>query len=235
MINGILYGISIGTGDPELITLKGLRLLQQAPVVAFPAGVRGQLGMAEKIIEPWLTSRQEKLALDFPYVQDTEILTQAWQKAALQVGKYLQQGQDVAFACEGDVSFYSTFTYLAQTLQQMYPQIEVKTVPGVCSPMAAASVLGLPLTIRSQHLAVLPALYSMEELETVINWADVVVMMKISSVYGQIWHVLKQYDLLDRSSVVEWATLPNQKIYNGLRDRSDLKLAYFSLLIVQVR
>lgn len=235
MVNGILYGISLGTGDPELITLKGLRLLKQAPVIAFPAGVRGKLGMAQKIIEPWLVSSQQKLALDFPYVQDTEILTTAWQKAALQVGKYLQQGQDVAFACEGDVSFYSTFTYLAQTLQQMYPQIEVKTVPGVCSPMASASALGLPLTIRSQNLAVLPALYSLEELEKVLSWADVVVMMKICSVYGQVWEILKKYDLLDRSSIVEWATLPNQKIYNGLRDRSNLKLAYFSILIVQVR
>lgn len=231
---GTLYGISVGTGDPELITLKGLRILQQASVVAFPAGVQGKQGMAEQIVAQWLTTQQVQLALTFPYVQDEEILTQAWQVAAQQVWHYLQLGQDVAFVCEGDVSFYSTFTYLAQTLQQLYPESLVQMIPGVCSPMAAASVLGIPLSVREQRLAVLPALYNVGELETVLNWADVVVLMKVSSVYPQVWQVLQRRQLLDDAFVVERATLPQQVIYHGLRDRPTLKLPYFSLLIVKV-
>lgn len=231
----ILYGISVGTGDPELITLKGLRLLQQAPVVAFPAGTRGKPGMAQQIVSGWLEPEQKQLALRFPYVQDEGLLIQAWQEAAEQVWQYLQRGQEVAFACEGDVSFYSTFTYLAQTLQQLHSEAIVRTVPGVCSPMAAAAVLGLPLTVRSQRLAVLPALYTVGELQEALNWADVVVLMKVSSVYPQVWQVLKERDLLDRASVVEWATLPNQIVYSGLRDRPHLHLSYFSLLIVQIK
>ena len=119
---GILYGISVGTGDPELITVKGLRLLQKVAVVAFPAGAGDQAGMAQTIISPYLQPHQQKLALHFPYVQDEQILNQAWEKAAETVWKYLQQGTDVAFACVGDVSFYSTFTYLAKTLQQLHPE-----------------------------------------------------------------------------------------------------------------
>ena len=234
MLKGTLYGISVGTGDPELITLKGLRLLQQAKVVAFPAGVRGNTGMAEKIIQPWLKPNQQKLALDFPYVRDEEILTKAWHRAATLVWQYLSQGEDVAFACEGDVSFYSTFTYLAQTLQEIHPEAKVETVPGVCSPMASASALGIPLTVQSQRLAILPALYSPGELEKALEWADVIVLMKFSSVYGQVWQILQQYKLLDHSQIVTWATLPNQIIYNGLRDRRELNLPYFSLLFIQV-
>ncbi len=231
---GILYGISVGPGDPELITIKGLRSLQKAPVVAFPAGIEGKPGMAQQIISPWLSQEQHQLALKFPYVQDMAVLTGAWQSAAEQVWKYLQIGQDVAFACEGDISFYSTFTYLAQTLQQMHPEAVIKLVPGVCSPMAAASLLGLPLTIRQQRLVVLPALYHVGELEAVLDWADVVVLMKVSSVYEQVWKVLQQRSLLSQSWVVERATLPDMVIYADLSDRPTLKLPYFSLLIVQV-
>jgi precorrin-2/cobalt-factor-2 C20-methyltransferase len=231
---GTLYGVSVGPGDRELITLKGLRILQQAPVVAFPAGVRDKPGMAEQIVGEWLGSHQLKLALTFPYVQDTLTLTRAWQTAAEQVWHYLQLGQDVAFVCEGDVSFYSTFTYLAQMLQQLHPESIVQAVPGVCSPMAAASVLGMPLTVRQERLAVLPALYNVGELETILDWADVVVLMKVSSVYQQVWQVLQQRQLLEYSWVVERATLPEQVIYENLRDRPTLNLPYFSLLIVKV-
>ncbi len=231
---GTLYGISVGSGDPELITLKGLRILKQVPVVAFPAGVHGKPGMAQQIVEEWLTSHQVQLALTFPYVQDMVMLTQAWQVAAEQVWQYLQIGQDVAFVCEGDVSFYSTFTYLAQMLQHLHPESVVQTVPGVCSPMAAASALGTPLTVRDQRLAVLPALYNVGELETILDWADVVVLMKVSSVYPEVWKVLHRHHLLEHSCVVERATLPEQVIYEDLRDRPSLKLPYFSLLIVNV-
>jgi precorrin-2/cobalt-factor-2 C20-methyltransferase len=232
---GILYGISVGTGDPELITVKGLRYLQQSPVVAFPSGVHGQSGMAQQIVAQWLAKEQVQLALTFPYVQDMTALIQAWHKAAEQVWQYLQTGQDVAFACEGDVSFYSTFTYLAQTLQQLHPEVKVQWIPGVCSPMAAASVLGLPLTIRQQRLVVLPAIYTVGELEKVFDWADVVVLMKVSSVYEQVWHLLQQRELLKQSWIVEKATLPDMAIYSDLTDLPKLELSYFSLLIVNLK
>ncbi len=125
---GKLYGIGVGPGDPELITLKGYNLLQTVPIVAFPAGIGDKPGIAEQIIAPWLKSDQVKLPLTFPYVQDHDLLNQAWQQAAETVWLYLAQGQDVAFVCEGDVSFYSTFNYLAQTLQKLRPQVIVQAI-----------------------------------------------------------------------------------------------------------
>ena len=104
---GTLYGIGVGPGDPELITVKALRQLQKASVVAFPAGLRQQLGTAERTIEPWLREDQTKLPLTFPYVQSPAALETAWAQAAKDVLPYLRQG-DVVFACEGDITFYST-------------------------------------------------------------------------------------------------------------------------------
>lgn len=232
---GTLYGISAGPGDPELLTVKAMRLLQRAAVVAYPAGVRGKSGFAEQIVAPWVTPQQTRLVLTFPFVQDVAVLTAAWQAAAAQVWLYLEQGQDVVFASEGDVSFYSTFTYLAQTLVQQHPEVRVEAVPGVCSPLAAIAALGLPLTVQGDRLAILPALYHPQELEAVLNWADVVVLMKVSSVYAQVWEILQQRDLLARSYVVEWATLPQQVIHRDLRALPQLELPYFSLLVVKVR
>ncbi|MEO1352718.1 MAG: precorrin-2 C(20)-methyltransferase [Cyanobacteria bacterium J06635_15] len=230
---GTLIGIGIGPGDPELITVKALRYLQSAPVVAFPAGIKGRLGVAQRAIAKWLSPAQTQLPLTFPYVRDTATLAEAWHAAAATVWPYLATGQDVVFACEGDVSFYATFTYLAQALQHRYPQARVEAIPGVCSPLAAAAVLGIPLTIQGQRLAIVPALYAVTDLETVLTWADVLVLIKVSSVYADVWSVLQRLDLLSYSYVVEHATREDQVIYADLSQRPDLELSYFSLLIVQ--
>lgn len=229
-----LYGISAGPGDPELITLKGLRSLKSAPVVAFPAGVQGKTGVAEQIIQAWLSPEQIRLPLVFPYIQDQRVLEQAWKAAATQVWHYLRQGKDVAFVSEGDVSFYSTFAYLAQTLRLLDPAVEIQAIPGVCSPVAAAAALGIPLTIRRDRLVVLPTLYSVEALLPVLDWADVVVLLKLSSVYPQVWRILEQRQLLQRSYVIEYATTSRQVIHTNLHLHPDLELPYFSLLLIQV-
>lgn len=232
--SGTLYGIGVGPGDPELISLKGWKRLQQVPVVAFPEGLGGKPGIAERIVTPWLREDCIRLPLHFPYVQEADVLQSAWYAAADTTSRYLLDGKDVAFVSEGDVSFYSTFTYLAYSIRDRHPHIPIEVIPGICSPLAAAGVLGLPLTVQHQRLMVLPALYTVSHLETVLKQTDVLVLMKVSSVYEQVWQVLQQHGLLQRSYVVEWATHPQQAIYADLSDRPHLKLSYFSLLIVQV-
>ncbi len=229
---GTLYGLGVGPGDPELITIKALNYLRSAPVVAFPAGLHGQPGVAERIVESWLLAKQIKLPLQFPYVQDADQLSTAWQQAAEKVWPYLKTG-DVAFACEGDISFYSTFTYLAQSLQQLHPDATVKAIAGISSPMAAAAAVGIPLTYQHQRLTVLPVLYSAEQLETALRSAEVIVLMKVSSVYSQVWKILANHQLLGRSHIVQNATRSNQIVYSDLQHHPDLKLPYFSIMIVQ--
>lgn len=233
--SGILYGIGAGPGDPELITMKAMHLLQRVPVVAFPSGRQGKSGMAQTIVQRWLHPKQQQLPLYFPYVLDEGELQQAWQEAAAQVWEVLKLGQDVAFVSEGDISFFSTFTYLAQTLQALHPEVRIEAIPGITSPLAAAAALGIPLAIATQRITILPAMHTVTDLETALHTADVLVLMKVSSVYPQVWQVLQRYDLLQHSYIVERATLPDQKIYKDLSDRPTLDLPYFSLLIVQIR
>lgn len=204
-------------------------------MVAFPAGIGDRPGRAEAIVAPYLQPQQQVLPLHFPYVREMEVLIRAWETASDRVWEYLRAGKDVAFACEGDASFYSTFTYLAQTLQRRYQGVEVEVVAGVCSPLAAAAVLGVPLTVRSQSLAILPAIYHLEELEQALAWGDVVVLMKFASIYPQVWQVLQQRGLLERSWVIQEATLPTQQIFTDLGSHPNLKLSYFSILVIENR
>ncbi len=232
---GQLWGIGVGPGDPELITVKALNCLQRCPVVTFPAGRNGRLGMAQTIVAPWLNSEQMQVPLWFPYVQDATTLETAWQTAATQVGQYLRQGQDVVFATEGDASFYSTFTYLAEAVQQQQPQVQIHTVPGVCSPLAAAAALGQPLTVQQQRLTILPAMHTLDALETALDQAEVVVLMKVAAVYEPVWAILQKRELLSQSRVIAHVSSPNQLIYDNLGNHPQLSLPYFSLLIVHCR
>ncbi|MGF1536582.1 MAG: precorrin-2 C(20)-methyltransferase [Elainellaceae cyanobacterium] len=245
---GTLYGVSAGPGDPDLITLRALKLIQSTTVVAFPAGQGDRPGVAQRIIEPWLTPRHIQLPLRFPYTQDPETLAAAWRQAAAAVACYLQH-EDVVFVSEGDVGFYSTFAYLAEHVHRLHPAVAIVPVPGVCSPLAAAAVLGVPLALGDQRLTVLPALYTVSRgagsgdgpieagvsnLETALDTSDAVVLMKVSSVYSQVWHILQRRQLLVASAVVEWATSDRQRLYRDLSDRPSLELSYFSIMIVQV-
>ncbi len=227
-----LYGISCGPGDPELITLKGWRVLQRVPVVAFPQGGGGCPGLAEQIIAPWIEAHQIQVPLEFPYQQDPLQLQQAWGEAAARVGVYLEAGQDVGFVSLGDVSFYSTFTYLAWAVHQRYPQVKVQAIPGVCSPLAAAALVKLPLTKQDERLLVLPALYHLADLDTALAQAEVVVLLKVGSVYHQVWRVLQARGLLERTYLVVEGNQPGETIYCGLTEHPQLQLPYFSLMII---
>lgn len=230
---GILYGVSVGTGDPELITVKGVKIIQKCSIVSFPAGIKGKKGIAERIIQVYIQPHQQTLPLNFPYTQDEKELKQAWELASLELLGYLKKGQDIAFACEGDVSLYSSFTYLAQTLRQLQPSLSIQFIAGVASPMAAANLLQIPLTTQQEKLAIIPALYSIEELEIALNWAETVVLLKVASVYQQVWQVIQHKNLWASAWVVEKVSFAEEKIYYPLNNYPQLQLSYFSLLIIK--
>lgn len=229
---GQLYGISAGPGDPELITVKGLRILQNSPVIAFPAGRGDRSGIAQTIVQPWLQPHQHQLPLYFSFAQDQATLTAAWTAAAQETLIWLRQGQDVAFISEGDVNFYSTFSYLAQEVRKLESSIQITAIPGVCSPLAAAAAQGQPLTLWQQRLTVLPTIHQLDQLEESLARSEVVVLMKVSSVYQSVWTVLQQRGILDRSYIIEHCSGPKQKIYTNLSQFPELKLSYFSIWII---
>ncbi|WP_448381365.1 precorrin-2 C(20)-methyltransferase [Gloeomargarita sp.] len=229
---GILYGIGCGPGDPDQITLQAWRILQQVPVVAVPRGRQYAPGVAAQIIQRHIPPTTRILPLACAFGGDAATTAQCWERATQEVLVLLRQGLDVAFVCEGDSSFYSTFAYLAQGVSA-HPEIEVRVIPGVCSPCAAAAAVGLPLVQGEERLLVVPAVQGWEAVAAALTQAEVVVLLKMARHYPQIWQGLRQQDLLSASYVVEWVGWPQQRIYRDLTAHPHLELSYFSLMVIR--
>ncbi|NJK62936.1 MAG: precorrin-2 C(20)-methyltransferase [Synechococcaceae cyanobacterium SM2_3_1] len=231
---GTFWGLSAGAGSPGWLTLEGLERLQRSEVVAFPQNRAGEPGLAYQIVRAYLRPEQTLLALNLPFEQDLIKLEAAWRLAADQIHHYLLQGQSVVFVSEGDVSLYSTFTYLAHALQHLDSRIPIQVVPGVCSPLAAVAALQCPLAIGAEKLAVLPAMYSLQDLDQATAWADVVVLLKVAPVFHDVWRWLQQRGWLDQACLVEWVGHPQQQLFTNLSELEDHHPPYFSLLILRL-
>nr|WP_286944745.1 precorrin-2 C(20)-methyltransferase [Pseudomonas sp. UBA6718] len=239
-MKGRLLGLGVGPGDPELITLKALRLLQSAPVVGYfvakAKANKGQGGNAFGIIEQHLTEAQRRLPLVYPVTTEKleppltyeDVIADFYDTCAVQIAAELDAGRDVAVICEGDPFFYGSYMYLHDRLAERY---EVEVVPGVCSMLGCASVLGTPLVYRNQSLSVLSGVLPEEELEQRLRSAEAAVVMKLGRNFDKVRRVLQRLGLAERAHYVERATMHNQQIV-PLDQVDPLASPYFSMILV---
>ncbi|CAM2188946.1 Precorrin-2 C(20)-methyltransferase [Paraburkholderia sacchari] len=232
---GQLFGIGVGPGDPELLTLKALRLLKAAPVVAYFVA-KGKKGNAFSIVESHLDGVQIRLPLVYPVTTEAlepplsyeTIIADFYDTAAAVIGEHLDAGRDVAVVCEGDPFFYGSYMYLHDRLAG---QFRVEVVPGVCSMLGGTAVLGTPLVYRNQSLAILSGVMSEDELRSKLAQTDAAVIMKLGRNFAKVRRVLDELGLASRALYVERATMPNQRIV-PLALVDPMASPYFSLLVV---
>jgi precorrin-2/cobalt-factor-2 C20-methyltransferase len=232
---GRLYGLGVGPGDPELITLKALRLLQAAPVVAYHAA-KGKKGNALTIVERYLDENQLLVPLIYPVT--TEILPAHMDYEAIVSDFYgeittvlrahLDAGRDVAVIAEGDPFFYGSFMYIHDRLAEHY---ETEVIPGVCSILGGAAVLGAPLVYRNQTLTILSGVLSEEDLKTRLAGTEAAAIMKLGKNFAKVRGVIEELGLLDRALYVERATMDAQRIIS-LSEVDPESSPYFSLILV---
>jgi precorrin-2/cobalt-factor-2 C20-methyltransferase len=232
---GRLYGIGVGPGDPELITVKALRLVKAAPVVAYFVA-KGKKGNAFGIIEAHLRDAQQHLPLVYPVTTEAlepplsyeAIIADFYDTAAEIVAGHLDAGRDVAVICEGDPFFYGSYMYLHDRLAARY---DSEVVPGVCSMLGGAAVLGAPLVYRNQSLSVLSGVLPEDELRRRLADADAAVIMKLGRNFDKVRRVLDELGLAQRALYVERATMRSQRIV-PLAEVDPMASPYFSLLVV---
>jgi precorrin-2/cobalt-factor-2 C20-methyltransferase len=235
---GRLLGLGVGPGDPELITLKALRRLRQAPVVAYLAA-RGKKGNAFAIIESYLRPDQVVVPLVFPVTTERlppplcyeQVISSFYDAAAEHVAKYLDEGLDVAVICAGDPLFFGSFMYLHDRLADRYP---TEIVPGVCSVVACAAVLGAPLAYRNQSLAVLSGMLSEEELASRLAQADAAAIIKLGTNFAKVRRVVLRLGYGERALYVERATMSNQRCLPLSEIDPDM-VPYFSMILIPGR
>lgn len=233
---GKLYGIGVGPGDPELLTLKAYRILQEVDLICVPKSAAERESLALLIIKKALNRHWEVLELSFPMSRDRQVLERHWAEAAEKVASLVQEGKKVAFITIGDPMFYSTYGYLLGYLQKFYPHIPVETVPGVTAMSACAAVLQIPLAEGDENLVVMPAAYNLEQLNKVVGSFDNVVVMKVNRNFDKVLEVLQQKNLIDQAALVSRCGYPDQFICRNLRELvNQNNLHYMSTLIVRKR
>lgn len=229
-MSGTLYGLGVGPGDPELITLKALRLLRAAPVLAYPAPDVGD-SFARSIVAPHLPGGQAEIAIRVPMRVDPAPAQAVYDAAAVEIAGHLDSGRDVAVLCEGDPFFYGSFMYLFGRLAERH---RVEVVPGVSSLTACAAATGLPLAARNDVLTVLPAPLPEADLRPRLQAAEAVVIMKLGRHFKKISQLLEETGLYDEARYVERATLGHQRVL-PLGEVDPETVPYFSMILAHRR
>jgi precorrin-2/cobalt-factor-2 C20-methyltransferase len=229
-MTGTLYGVGVGPGDPELITLKAHRILQAVPVIAWPAPLEGA-SMARTIAAPHLPGGQTEIPIRMPLVTERFPAEAVYDRAAENIDKHLAAARDVAVLCEGDPFVYGSFMYIFARLADRFA---VQVVPGVSSLTAGAAAMGMALASRNDVLSVVPAPLAEEELERRLADADAAVIIKIGRHLDKLKRVLDRLDLTKSARYIEYATMDNQVVL-PFAEAALGKAPYFSLVLVHNR
>lgn len=229
-MTGTLYGLGVGPGDPELITLKALRILQAAPVLAYPAPETGE-SLARRIVATHLNGDQEEIAIRMPLSAPAFPDDDVYGTAAELIHAHLAAGRDVAVLCEGDPFFYGSFMYL---FARMAEEHTVEVIPGVSSPMACAAVLGAPLAAQNDILTILPAPLGTELLRQRLAATDAAAIIKLGRHLPRIRGLLDDMGLTGNARYIERATMTAEKTI-PLADVDPAATPYFSMILLHRR
>jgi precorrin-2/cobalt-factor-2 C20-methyltransferase len=229
-MSGRLYGLGLGPGDPELITLKAWRILRQAPVIAYPAP-DDAASFARSIVAQWISPAQIEIVIRVPMEIARFPAQEVYDRAAIELSSHLEADRDVALLCQGDPLFYGSFMYLFGRLGERFA---CEIVPGVSSLGACAAAAGFPLAARNDALAVLPAGLDDAELTRRLAACEAAAIIKLGRHFARIHALLKQLGVADKARYVERATLANERVLP--LDQVDPESApYFSMILLHRR
>lgn len=229
---GDFYGIGIGPGDPELLTLKAARIIKEVDVIFVPkAGIKEE-SMALEIVSPLLDGKRvvEKV---FPMVKEQEKLESHWKEAALAIKEELEKGNSVAFLTIGDPLTFSTYVYLLRCLRGMVPEEKIHTIPGVTSFNAAASLANLSLAQRDERIAIVPVPDDVEELRPILEGFDTVILMKVAKRLDKVISLLEEMNLSHHALFASHVGLKDAYLTRNLSELKGSGRGYMSIIIVR--
>jgi len=227
-MSGTLYGVGVGPGDPDLITLKAHKILQTVPVIAYPAPERGD-SLARRVAAPHIPQGRREIVIRMPLDLKRFRDRGSYDKAAKQIATALHGGEDVAVICEGDPFFYGSFMYLFDRLNADFP---IQVVPGISSLMACASAAMMPLVARNETLLVLPASMAEADLRARLALAEAAAIIKLGRHAAKVKGILDDLDLLDGAQYIAHATMPDE-VVQPLANVAAEGVPYFAMILVR--
>lgn len=226
-MTGTLYGLGVGPGDPELLTLKAHRLLEACPVIAYPAPDDGE-SFARSIVADYLPEGKTEIPIVIPMRVERFPAAKIYDEKAAEIGLHLRAGDDVAVLCEGDPFFYGSFMYMFERLAD---EFTCEIVPGVSSLMASAAALQRPLAARNDVLTILPAPLDDEQIMQKLTSGDAIAIIKVGRHFGRICKLIDEAGLTGRAGYLERVSLDNQQVM-PLARVTQSAVPYFSMILI---
>lgn len=232
-MTGIFYGIGVGPGDPELLTMKAIHTIQEVDVIIAPKTEKKEDSVALSIAKPYLKDDVEIVKQVFPMVVNFEQLPDAWQSNKEEILRLLQAGKKVAFLTLGDPMFYSTYIYVFRLLE--HAGFPIETIPGVTSFCAIGCKLGYPLVEGNDILSIIPATADEDKIKRVLAVTDNVVMMKVYKNFPEMVDVLAENQLANNAVMISRCGLPEEKVMHDLEAEKNNKVNYLSTILTRRR
>jgi precorrin-2/cobalt-factor-2 C20-methyltransferase len=237
MKTGTLYGIGVGPGEPDLITVKAAKLLGESRHVFVPKARKGSESLALTIAHKHINPEAEIHEVLFPMTTDLDELEAHWEDSARVIGAVLESGEDACFLTIGDAFLYSTYIYMLRALRRRIPDIRVLTVPGITAFSAAAALAEFPIGQAKEPVTIIPTADDLEEVRHAVSKGGTVILMKIGKRLGGILDILENAGALGKSVFVSHAGMDNQRIETDLTKLrgEEADTGYMSIILVRVK
>ncbi|MCG8401583.1 MAG: precorrin-2 C(20)-methyltransferase [Firmicutes bacterium] len=230
-MSGKFFGIGVGPGDPDLLTLKAAKIIKEADVIIAPRTQKKQESTALAIARPFIAKDAEILQLVFPMVNERQTLSDAWENNKNVVLEFLGADKKVAFLTLGDPMLYSTYIYIYRLLEHCgYP---IETIPGVTSFCSIGSRLNFPLVEGNDIISIVPATNGEEKLDQVMAMSDNIVLMKVYKNYNQVVEKLRRHGLADNAVMVSNCGLEEEEIVYDLKNEANHKVNYLTTILAR--
>jgi len=229
-VSGKLYGVGIGPGDPDLITLRAKRVLEEVNYICYPRKSEEESGLARDAVKKTVDYRGELKGLHFPMTQDKNRLRRSRESAARRMFNLLQDEKDLAFITIGNPLWYSTYNYMLNRLKY-YDDFELETIPGVNSMDACAARLNLPLASGRDKIVVFPLTSDPEKIDETLEGYETVVFLKVSRDYEMLIDRLKKNGRAETSYLLSHCGREEEFITNDLDSYRGNEIPYMSIVV----
>ncbi len=233
-----LYCIGCGPGDPELLTIKAVKLLKECDTIFCPISRKGKKSVALSIVEPILEERSIKpeiIELYFPMVKDKNILKDTWKNNAKIIIDHCKDGKKAVYLCVGDPSLYSTFSHIYEELKN-YNEIEVEIIPGIASLLSFAAEAKIPLAQEDEIIAIIPACYDLSRVKNIADNTDTMIFLKDGRYFENVMSILKSSKFKDGTiAIAQDVSLKESVIKRAnINDIKDIPVEkYFSIMVAK--